>query len=189
MTTTRGSARVFVAEFRRVSLQCLGGLVRGHCDRKSIHAEPAGHRRVFDRLHLHRVRCQATLELGDHQPTVNTEPQNIEPVVLCAALHDPPVVLDGNNHHARSQDLGIGDDPLLQMLTLQQSSGLQCPGGHRSRRSSRLHRQQQLTCVQTPPRRAAELPGLSGIVHQTMTLGDPLRHSAISWAAASSPGP
>jgi hypothetical protein len=105
------------------------------------------------------VRCHAPLELGDHQATVNTEPQNIEPVALCATLDDPPVILDGNNHHARSQDLGIGDDPLLQMLTLQQPSGLQRPGGHRSRRSSRLHRQQQLTFVHTPPRRAAELPG------------------------------
>jgi hypothetical protein len=64
-------------------------------------------------------------ELGDHQATVDAEPQNVQPVALCATLHHPPVIFDGDDHHAWTQDLGIGYDPLLQMLTFQQPSRLQ----------------------------------------------------------------
>jgi hypothetical protein len=82
---TRGFASVFVGEFGGVSLQSLGGLFRrprtppARCERrvrgrKGLHAEPAGHRGVLHCLHLDCVRCHAALELGDHQPTVDTEP-------------------------------------------------------------------------------------------------------------------
>src|SRR5690606_22169941 len=83
-----------------------------------ILGESRGHRRIFDRLHLHRLGCAVALELGDDESPGRVEAEHVETVELAVATCALPAVeLERHDEDVRPEDLGPLQDPFLQVST------------------------------------------------------------------------
>ncbi len=73
---------------------------------------------VLDGLHLDGVGGAVALELGEDEPPVLVEAQQVQPVGVGAGSGHPLVELVGHDAHAGAEDLRVQADPLLQVRPL-----------------------------------------------------------------------
>jgi hypothetical protein len=108
------------------------------CYGQRVEPEPTSHCRVFDDLHIDGVGGDSAFQFGNYEATVQVQAKDVQPVTLRAARHHPSVILHGDNHHTRPEDLWVGNHPLLQVLTFQETRSSQRTRRHGNRSAARF---------------------------------------------------
>lgn len=102
---------------------------------QGVLGEPRGHRGVLDGLHLDGVRGAVALELGDDQTANGIDAEHVEPVTFAVAAGGPPAVeLESHHKDLGTEDLRVGEHPLLQVRALPQACLGERDGNRRGRR-------------------------------------------------------
>jgi len=87
-----------------------------------LRGEAARHRRVLDRLHFDRVGRLVPLQLGHNQLARAVQAEYVEAVSVDGVRGHPLVELHRHDHDLGPENLRMGDHPLLEVLTLLQTS-------------------------------------------------------------------
>ena len=83
---------------------------------QGVLGEPRCHRGVLDGLHLHRVWRPVAFKLSDYQPAIGVKAEHVQSVSLATATKRLPAVkLERHYKNVLTQDLGVGEHPLLQV--------------------------------------------------------------------------
>jgi hypothetical protein len=80
---------------------------------ESLVREAAGHRRVLDGLHFHRVWRRIPLQFRDHQSAGPVQAEHVQSVERIASRGLPSVELEGHHPNVAAKDLRMGKHPPL----------------------------------------------------------------------------